>query len=271
MGNIPKFDETMLRAICNILGHTSSGLTGTEIGQLLESCNIDDPHAGQTKRYRLFEALSRQQRQDGCANNVVALIYAAINPVRYTREREVFESRRSQLNEVLSFCGLSLGEDGRLRGVTASRTLSEAQQRANKLQRELLNRNVHPDVLRFCGAELLQDNYFHAVFEATKSVAGKIREKSGLTTDGARLVDEAFGFRAGSHPVLAFNTLQTETETSEHRGLMNLLKGLFGTFRNTTAHAPKIKWIIKEQDAFDMLSFTSLLHRRLDEAVRTVP
>jgi len=109
------------------------------------------------------------------------------------------------------------------------------------------------------------------VFEATKSVADKIRKKSGLTTDGARLVDEAFGFRAGSHPVLAFNTLQTETEMSEHRGLVNLLKGLFGTFRNTTAHAPKIKWIIKEQDAFDMLTLTSLLHRRLDEAVRTIP
>ena len=59
------------------------------------------------------------------------------------------------------------------------------------------------------------------------------------------------------------------TERSEHTGLMNLLKGLFGTFRNTTAHAPKIKWVINEQDAVDMLTFTSLLHRRLDKCVRT--
>ena len=126
-----------------------------------------------------------------------------------------------------------------------------------------------PDVLQFCRAELLQENYFHAVFEATKSVADKIREKSTLTTDGARLVDEAFGFGAGNRPILAFNSLRTETEISEHRGLMNLIKRLFGTFRSTTAHAPKIKWMIREQDAFDMLTFTFLLHRRLDEAVRT--
>ncbi len=271
MAKIPKFEEVNLRAICNILGDTSSGLTGSEIGQLLQICDIEDPHPSQTKRYRLFEALNRQQRQDDCGNNVVAFIYAAMNPVRYISERELFESRRSQLNQVLSFCGLSLGEDGKLREITASRTLSEAQKRASRLHRELLNRNVHPDVLRFCRAELLQDNYFHAVFEATKSVADKIREKSGLTTDGARLVDEAFGLGASNRPILAFNTLQTETEISEHRGLMNLLKGLFGTFRNTTAHAPKIKWTIKEQDAFDMLTFTSLLHRRLDEAVRTTP
>ena len=96
---------------------------------------------------------------------------------------------------------------------------------------------MHSDVLKFCRAELVQDNYFHAVFEATKSVADKIRQLSGLTSDGAGLVDDAFGIPSGGHPRVAFNSLVTETEKSEHRGLMNLLKGLFGTFRNTTAHA----------------------------------
>jgi uncharacterized protein (TIGR02391 family) len=269
MARIQAFDSVKLRSICDVLGDTSSGLSGSEISQLLQSCSIPDPNPTQTKRYRLFEALSQQQVRDGCGNHVVAFIHAAMSPIRYTREGELFESRRSQPNQVLSFCGLSLGEDGTLRQVTASRTLTEAQERATKLHRDLLARNVHPDVLRFCRAELLQDNYFHAVFEAAKSVADKIREKSGLNGDGALLVDRAFGLQADGHPLLAFNTLQTETEVSEHRGLMNLLKGLFGTFRNTTAHAPKIKWVIKEQDALDMLSVASLLHRRLDEAVQT--
>lgn len=189
-----------------------------------------------------------------------------MNPVRYVSKPHIFESRRSQLNQVLAFAGFTLGEDGKLRQISTARTLAEAQERAGKLYRELLARKAHPDVLRFCRAELLQDNYFHAVFEATKSIADKIREKSGLTSDGSRLVDEAFG---GNPPLLAINTLQTETERSEHTGLMNLLKGLFGTFRNTTAHVPKIKWLIDEQDAIDMLTFTSLLHRRLDQCVRT--
>jgi len=169
----------------------------------------------------------------------IASLRSSVQPVRYIREPGLFESRRSQLNQVLSVCGLSLGEDDKLREVRAGRTLSEARRRANRVHRELLNRNVHLDVLRFCRAELLQDNHFHAVFEATESIADRIREKTGLATDGSRLVEEAFGFRAGSHPILAFNTLQTETEMSEHRGLMNLLKGLFGMFRNTTAHAPE--------------------------------
>ena len=63
------------------------------------------------------------------------------------------------------------------------------------------------------------------------------------------------------------NSLQNESEQSEQKGFMNLLKGLFGTFRNTTAHAPKITWRIEEQDALDILSMVSLVHRRLDNAV----
>jgi uncharacterized protein (TIGR02391 family) len=123
-------------------------------------------------------------------------------------------------------------------------------------------------VLKFCREELLQDNYFHAVFEATKSIADKIREKAGLVIDGAELVDKAFSV---GKPLLAINTLQTETEQSEQKGFANLLKGVFGTFRNVAAHAPKIKWPIDEQDALDLLTMVSYVHRRLDRAVKVPP
>ena len=226
------------------------------------------PQAG-TKRHRLFEALAARQKSDGCGNNVANFILHVMKPVRYMQEPQVYEERRGHLNEVLSFAGLTLTSQGQLEHATSARTIPEAQERAGHLRRILQERQVHGDVLLFCRAELLQDNYFHAVFEATKSVADKICNLSGLTSDGAELVDQAFGFRIGGHPRVAFNTLQTETERSEHRGFMNLIKGLFGTFRNTTAHAPKIHWSINEQDALDILTLASLLHRRLDGAVRT--
>ena len=120
-------------------------------------------------------------------------------------------------------------------------------------------------MLRFCREELLQDNYFHAVFEATKSIADKIRGKAGLVIDGAELVDKAFSV---GNPLLAINSLQTETEQSEQKGFANLLKGVFGTFRNVTAHAPKIKWPIDEQDALDLLTMVSYVHRRIDRAIK---
>ena len=44
--------------------------------------------------------------------------------------------------------------------------------------------------------------------------------------------------------------------------------GLFGTVRNPTAHAPKIVWPMTEQDALDILSLVSFVHRKLDNATK---
>ena len=47
-----------------------------------------------------------------------------------------------------------------------------------------------------------------------------------------------------------------------------LLKGCFAAVRNPLANEPKILWE-GEEDAADYLSLISLLHRRLDESVKT--
>jgi len=177
-----------------------------------------------------------------------------------------FEVLLNGVNRVLLFSGFSLREDGEISRASKVKTISESERRANNLRQRLIERDAHPDVLRFCRAELLTDNYFHAVLEATKSVADKIRQKSGNNRDGAVLVDEVFALRKNRVPILAFNSLCTETERSEHTGIMNLLKGMFGTFRNVTAHAPKVSWPMSVDDALDLLSMASFLHRRIDNS-----
>ena len=119
-------------------------------------------------------------------------------------------------------------------------------------------------MLQFCKAELIADNYFHAVQEATKSIAVKLRTRTGLTYDGGTLVDMSLG---GDLPMLAINALKSESEKSEQRGFVNLLKGTFGMFRNPTAHEARILWNMDKGDAEDLLSLASLVHRRLDRAV----
>jgi uncharacterized protein (TIGR02391 family) len=49
---------------------------------------------------------------------------------------------------------------------------------------------------------------------------------------------------------------------------MNLVKGLYGTIRNPLAHNPKAEWGMTEQDALDILTMISLVHRKLDQAHR---
>jgi len=59
---------------------------------------------------------------------------------------------------------------------------------------------------------------------------------------------------------------QLRAEKGEQRGFANLVKGIFGMFRNPTAHEPRIYWSMTREDAEDLLSLVSLIHTRLDSA-----
>jgi uncharacterized protein (TIGR02391 family) len=260
---VESFSDGHLQEICKVLGEAA---TGTEISALLAAARLSDPLGPQaTKWRRLHAALAERQVRDGNANGVCAFAMRAMEPVRFSADPQRFERVREELNVRLAFAGLRLREDGKIARGAKAPTLAAAEERANALRARLRERNVHPDVLAFCRQELVQQNYFHAVFEATKSVADKIRARSGYRSDGARLVDDAFGLSSGV-PALALNKLSSETERSEHVGLMMLIKGMFSTFRNTTAHAPKITWPIGLDDALDLLTLVSMLHRRIDAA-----
>jgi uncharacterized protein (TIGR02391 family) len=256
----------MLESICKVLGEQN---TGSEIGNYLAQSQIEDIDQPNTKWRRLFNAFVNYQNIQQESNRIQVFIQKTLSPVRYADKHEQFEQFRMEINTRLAFIGLELLETGKYRRVSRAETIPEAQKRADLLKRKLNDRKVHPDVLLFCKAELLQDNYFHAVFEATKSVAEKIREKAGLKEDGSVLVDLAFGLGEKKTPKLALNALSNESEESEHKGFANLLKGMFGMFRNTTGHAPKIKWPIEEETALDCLTLASLLHKTLDRSIRT--
>jgi len=263
---IPEIPLPALEQLSNVLANTSTGLTGSEIGRYLRQCGIEDVIPGATKRTRLYEAFRQKQAQDRCANNIIGFIKASFSPVLYTESADYFDRKRQEINKVLGFIGLDFTEAGEFREVQKSDNLRDAARRADRLRNLLRERDVHPDVLQFCREELLVENYFHAVLEATKSVADKIRRRTGLTGDGSELIDEAFAFK-GRVPHLALSSLASDSEQGEQRGFMNLLKGMFGTFRNPVAHAPRISWTITEQDALDILSLVSLAHRRIDSAV----
>ena len=264
----PRFSQAQIESISKILGDTDFGLTGSEIGWMLVQAHIQDVDPTNTKWKRLYNALITRHNSDGHGDRVLGFIRAALDPGRYTGSREEFEQRKDDVNVVLAFHGLEFRDDGRFHRVVAATTLTEAEARADRLRKVLESRGFHGDVIRFCRAEFLQKDCFHAVLEASKSVAEKIRQKSGLQSDGAQLIDEALG---GANPLLRINGYKTETEKSEQRGFCNLAKGLFGTFRNPTAHAPRIQWPLDEQDALDLFALASYVHRRVDGATRRAP
>ncbi len=263
MNRIPPFDAQHLEAACRILAETANGLTGSEIGYLLQDCRVEDVAPEMTKWKRLFNAMVNVQNKHQVGNHLIMFINRAMNPVSYSRNKESFDWRRNELNVVLAFSGFSVREDGKVVRVTKETTISGARARVNALKHALEDRKAHIEIFKYCREELLAQNYFHAVLEAIKGIAERIRLMSGLTTDGAELVNTAFSVKS---PLVAINSLATETEISEQKGFSNILVGLFGAVRNPTAHAPKVSWELTEQDALDILSMISYVHRKLDGA-----
>ena len=263
MSTVSSFSEGQIEALARLLGECA---TGSDISRILADRRMVDNSGESTKWRRLYWVFLESQKQHRCANHVIDFIQSLLTPARFVGRKDEFEEHRQQLNAILAFSGLEYGSDGKLRKTDPASTLDEAEKRVRTIRSKFQGRRLHPEVLKYCSAELLEDNYFHAVFEAVKGLAQRIRDNSGIQADGAALIDRVFSVDS---PVLAINSLQTETERSEHKGFAALLKGCFAAVRNPLAHEPKILWK-GEDDAADYLSLISLLHRKLDDAVKVV-
>jgi uncharacterized protein (TIGR02391 family) len=262
---VPPFTQSELLALAEALAETS---THSLLPGLLHEASLLEVGAtdGLSKPKRIFNAIAEKQRQTATGNFAIKFTQIALKPHRYLNDPQKHEAIRARVNQVLAFRGIFFDQDAKVRFTQNVTTIAEAKARANCLKAELERRNVHSDVLAFCREELLQENYFHAVLEATKSLSDKIRKITGLTGDAGQLSQKAFGLGSTDSPMLRFNSLTSDTHKSEQTGLLNLFLGLFGAFRNVTAHGVKEDWPITEQDALDLLTLASLLHRRLDNA-----
>ncbi len=263
---VPSFTQSELLALADALADaaTHSTLLGLfHEADITEVGNVE----GLSKPKRIYNAIAEKQNKWGTGNFAVKFTQIALKPHRYLNDPQKHEAIRERVNQVLAFKGIYFNQEAAVQFTQNATTIIEAKERAHRLKAELERRNVHPDVLTFCREELLQENYFHAVLEATKSLSDKIRKRTGLTGDAGQLAQKAFGLGSTGTPLIRFNSLATDTHKSEQTGLLNLFLGLFGAFRNVTAHGIKEDWPITEQDALDLLTLASLLHRRLDSAI----
>lgn len=258
---IKHLQASSIEGISKILGDTGSGLSSSVISQYLIEMRIEDVDPAITKWRKLYHALINNQNITQCSNGILNFIKHAMTPTRYVNDIRLFEYRRDELNKVLAFEGYQITEKGGLVKTENAMTIPEARAKANNLKTKLELRDAHNIIFLYCKEELLTENYFHSVLEATKSVFDRIREISGIREDGGKLIDSTLG---GETPMLIINNFMTESEKSEHKGFSNLLKGLYGMFRNPTAHEVKIKWEINEDDALDIMSLVSYCHKRLD-------
>ena len=267
-------DEQQLKAICDILGETSQGFTKTELTRLLQQTGIEVLsdgsksngfvyQYGMNKREWLYNCLANEVNKKHSLTRVYIFIEKALNPVVFTSEenRSRYEYLFEGVNKVLLLAGMEITKEGNLVEVVQAKTLDEVDRRVNSLKKHLYNRAIHSEVQKYCIDDYLRKDYYDAVFEAAKGLAERVRQITGLTTDGGTLFQTAF---SKNDPYLFFNELKTDSEKSEFTGLKELLEAIFHLVRNPAAHTPKVNWKVDEAKALDILTLISFAHKYLD-------
>ena len=267
--------QLQVQSLSKVFGDTSRGFTKTELTNLLCICNIpleDDGSKrdyysctrGLSKKDWLYNCFVAEYNRSREFSKIFLFIETALNPIAFTQtdNREKYSYLFEEINKILMLSGLYINKSGKLEEVTKAKTLDEADRRVNELSQKLYQRSIHSEVTKYCKKDYLRRDYYDVVFEASKGLFQRIRDMSGETLDGSRLIQKVFNIK---EPVLLFNGLSDESERNEYNGFRELLESITHLVRNPVAHTPKINWKSNEIFTLDVLTLISFAHKYLDE------
>ncbi|OMD36342.1 TIGR02391 family protein [Paenibacillus odorifer] len=103
-------------------------------------------------------------------------------------------------------------------------------------------------------------SFSESIIDAIYFLSNLIRDKTGLESDGASLIGQAFG---GTQPLIKVNAMQTESEINVQKGLEQILRGMYQAIRNPRSH-DKFDDSQKEADA--IITFIDYLCSVIDQS-----
>ncbi|GIO64060.1 hypothetical protein J43TS9_56340 [Paenibacillus cineris] len=103
-------------------------------------------------------------------------------------------------------------------------------------------------------------SFSESIIDAIYFLSNLIRDKTGLESDGAALIGQAFG---GTQPLIKVNALQTESEVNVQKGLEQILRGIYQAIRNPRSH-DRFEDSQKEADA--IITFIDYLCTVIDQS-----
>lgn len=253
----PKIDDVQMQEICNVLAAKFFKLDINDFLFVVDSYGIvEDSLPTKTLKFRIFNLLWGAYCADHSSIRIVSIIEEIMRPEKYQDSLELYQIRKEKLNNILSFIGLEISEEGQI--------IKYVPLEINDVIIELKARNIHLDILKNCEPYIRKKDYFDALMETVKFLFEKIQEKSKLNFDGKDLVERAFNIK---NPVLRINRLVTKSERMEQQGFIYLLVGIYMMFRDPMAHERKTKIRISKKDFLDIITFISFILRKIDITV----
>ncbi|MFD1440563.1 TIGR02391 family protein [Lacticaseibacillus hegangensis] len=265
------FDNQFLQNISKILAQET---TTNGISSMFHDLNLKDfdeqrldefPQMSHTTKWkRIYETFRYEiQNHHGSPEPVFGVIEYLLKPVNYISTPNQWSSIRKSINSVLIFTGFALGDDGLVTKIKAATTMSEALNRLQTFREQLGPLHLDSHVTKYCTKELLHEDYFHAIFEASKGVLDRLRRLSGSSLDGTQLINNLFNLRA---PILFIrgNRLSTQDEKDMYFAASSIFKTIVYMYRNPKAHKVKIYDETSLDDAVVAFVIMSKAHQIID-------
>lgn len=234
---------------------------------MLSNLNFYDSDFNQpftsTKWRRINESILKS---DNKLNTLFKMIEYQMKPMNYIYNSDLWNNLKSSINSNLMFIGYELNDSGKVTYKAKVQSFSEAQKRMKSFKTKLEMYDIHNNVLKYCTEDYLNENYFYAIFEASKGVLDRVRKLSETTDDGNKLINKSFN---NKNPLILIknNFIRTQSEISEYYGLASLLKTIVYLYRNPKAHISKLFNPSSEADAITAFNLMSLAHKNLDKCI----
>lgn len=120
------------------------------------------------------------------------------------------------------------------------------------------NHLIHPRIQEVSMRHYLDGDFRNAVLDSITVIYDAIRERTGLSEDGERLINQVF---AGERPKLIVSGLETESGQNDQKGFTEICRGFYRSVRNPKAHT--LAHNLDEIKAAQYLVLSSILMRRV--------
>lgn len=269
MSGMAHIDATYLTMISDAFVEMEDLFSDGEIGALLVGSGVEDVFPHSTRHGRILSALKNQQKLDGGADTVAIFLRRTGQHLERQKGEDARDKFREKLNSVLSYAGLQLDEHCNLKSYEEANkpiyARSDAETRAEALNKAAKQRKMHPDILLSTRPEYIADSgYFRCVLEASKLLQEKLRAKTGLRVEGPQIAEHALSFSMQRQPLLMLNDFNDDNDHAEQFTLMCMLKGLLLTFQDEQTRVFREGWHLDFEDALDLLGLISFFHRKID-------
>ena len=96
---LPTLTPNQIEQIARVMGDTTNGFTGSEIGHHLAQCHMEDPDQGLTKWKRLHNAFCLAVNSSGSTDSILRFLKYCMEPAQGLNYPERYKRIHQNVNE----------------------------------------------------------------------------------------------------------------------------------------------------------------------------